>query len=81
MLLKRGNWIYLAKVLPDPLLTTSETGTPSSEAMNPSTEKMANPAKTDVKQLPKQTISVSLETSRSSSRTAFVVLCQPYRKR
>ena len=44
-------------------MTTSATGTPSSEAMKPRTEKMAKPANTDVQQLPKQTIKVSLENS------------------
>ena len=65
-------WWFLAVVLsPEPLLTTSETGTPSSEAMKPSTEKMANPANTEVQQLPKHTIRVSLETSRTLANKLF----------
>ncbi len=36
---------------------------PNSVAKNPKTEKIANPAKTEVKQLPKQTIMVSLKNS------------------
>ena len=59
-------------VLPDPLLTTSETGTPSSCAMKPSTEKMANPANTEVKQLPKQTIIVSLKCPEPMRKLAMI---------
>ena len=39
----------------------SITGTPSSSAMKPKIEKIANPAKTEVMLLPKQTIIVSLK--------------------
>jgi hypothetical protein len=51
---------YATNAKPVPLTATSLTLTPNSLAMNPRTEKMANPANSEVKQLPKHTITVSL---------------------
>ena len=47
--------------VPEPLVTTSETGTSSSCAKNPSDEKMAKPANTDVTLFPIHTTRVSLK--------------------
>ena len=51
---------YDTNARPVPPLKTSLTSTPSSLAKNPKTEKIANPATTEVRQLPKQMIIVSL---------------------
>ena len=52
---------YAIKARPVPPFTTSLTSTPNSFAKNPRIENIANPAKTDVRQLPKHTIIVSLK--------------------
>ncbi len=48
------------------------TSTPSSSAMKPKMEKIANPAKTDVIQLPKHTMRVSLK--KQTNKQAFKLL-------
>ena len=53
---------YAMKARPVPPFTTSFTSTPNSFARNPRIENIANPANTDVRQLPKHTIIVSLIT-------------------